>query len=226
MRRTFAILAAIPFSVLLAADQESTVKQLTGRMAQMDEVRALSLKGYTSTRRYTLINQRFNRHAEMSLRMTFTAPGTKKFEVISESGSAWICHHVLRKLIQAEMDNARGAAREQTRIAPENYEFRLVGTEAVNGRKCYLLEALPRTRNKYLFRGRIWVDSEDAAVIRSEGSPAQNPSFWITKVHFVHQYEKVGSYWLAASDVSETEVRIFGPTELKIEYLDYVINPQ
>jgi hypothetical protein len=96
--------------------------------------------------------------------------------------------------------------------------------EAANGRPCYLLDAIPRTKNKYLFRGRVWVDAEDAAVTRVEGSPAQSPSFWTASVHFVHQYEKVGPYWLAASNVSQTEVRIFGSTELKVEYSDYVVN--
>ena len=58
---------------------------------------------------------------------------------------------------------------------------------------------------------------------RIDASPAQNPSFWTTKVHFVHQYEKVGPYWLAASNVSETEVRVFGTTDLKIDYFNYSI---
>jgi hypothetical protein len=107
---------------------------------------------------------------------------------------------------------------------PDNYNFRLVGMDTANGRPCYLLDATPRTKNKYLFRGRVWVDAEDAAVSRIEGRPAENPSLWTASVHFVHQYKKVGPYWLAASNISQTEVRIFGSTELKVEYSDYVIN--
>ncbi len=36
----------------------------------------------------------------------------------------------------------------------------------------------PQTNNKLLFRGRIWVDAEDFAVVRIEAVPAKNPSFW------------------------------------------------
>jgi hypothetical protein len=57
-----------------------------------------------------------------------------------------------------------------------------------------------------------------------EGEPAKNPSFWIKNVHFAHTYKKHGSYWLAASDNSVSEARIFGPTELRIEYFDYVFH--
>ncbi len=205
--------------------QESSARLLTDRMAQMDGSRAATLERYSVTRHYVLHNKRFNKHAEMSVRMTYTAPGKKEFEVLSESGSGWIRSHVFRKLIQAEMDSARIDARKDSRITTENYDFHLLGTETANGRPCHLLDATPKTKNKYLFQGRVWMDTEDAAVARIEGSPAQNPSFWTTKVHFVHQYAKVGPYWLAASNISETEVRVFGSTELKIEYLDYVINP-
>jgi hypothetical protein len=100
----------------------------------------------------------------------------------------------------------------------------LIRMETANGRPCYLLDATPRTKHKYLFRGQVWVDAEDAAVARVEGSLAQNPSLWTASVHFVHQYKKVGSHWLAESNISQTEVRIFGPTELKVEYSDYVVN--
>jgi hypothetical protein len=126
--------------------------------------------------------------------------------------------------MRVEQENAQGAAHQETRITPDNYNFRLIGMATANGRPCYLLEATPRTKAKYLFRGRVWVDVEDAAVTRVEGSPAQSPSFWTGSVHFVHQYEKVGPYWLAASNISQTEVRIFGSTELKVEYSDYMIN--
>ena len=69
--------------------------------------------------------------------------------------------------------------------------------------------------------GRIWVDALEYAIVRIEGQPAKNPSFWINSVQFVHNYEKSGSFWLAVSDRSETEARIFGSTEVTIEYFNY-----
>jgi hypothetical protein len=190
-------------------------------MAEMDATRAASLRGYTVMRRYLLDNHRLHVHAEMTVSMTYTAPGHKEFKVLSETGTAWIRSRVFRKLLQAEVEGASPDAGNH--IVPANYNFRLIGTAKQNDRPCYVLEAEPKSKNKYLFRGRIWVDAEDAAVARIDASPAQNPSFWTTKVHFVHQYEKIGPYWLAASNVSETEVRVFGTTDLKIDYFNYSI---
>ena len=204
-----------------ATDAPLSCKQITDRLAEMDASRAASLRGYTVMRHYLLDNQRFHTRAEMTVRVTYTAPGHKEFKVLSETGTAWIRSRVFRKLLQAEVEGASPDAGNH--IVPANYNFRLVGTEKQNDRPCYVLEAEPKTKNKYLFRGRIWVDAEDAAVARIDASPAQNPSFWTTKVHFVHRYEKIGPYWLAASNVTETEVRVFGTTDLKIDYFNYSI---
>jgi outer membrane lipoprotein-sorting protein len=192
--------------------------EVVHRMVQMNQVRAATLKGYAVTQRYVLDNGRFNRHAELTARMTYTAPDKKQFVVLSETGSSWIRNRVFRKLMQAEVEGAR-----ETQITPDNYHFEFLGTKMLDGRSAYLLETTPKTKSKLLFRGCVWVDAEDAAVARIEGGPAQNPSFWTAKVNFVHRNQKHGPYWLAASNVSETEVRIFGPTELKIEYFDYDI---
>lgn len=201
-----------------------TAEQVAGRMMEMDKWRVSTLQNYTVTRRYVLDNKRFHKHAEMVVRMTYTYPGKKEFEVLSEQGSGAVRKRVLRKLIETEIENARDEARNQTRITPTNYEFRILGTEMHRGRPCYVIEASPKTKTKLLFRGRIWVDAQDFAIAQIEGSPAKNPSFWTRKVRFVHRYEKAGPFWLAASNRSVTDVRIFGTTEVKIEYFDYQIN--
>lgn len=223
MRLFSAILVAA--TLVAAADLgENPVTQLMDRMAQTDRERLKSLERYTGTQHYVLNNKRFKTHAEMTVRMSYGPGGKKEFQVLSESGSEWVRKFVFRRLMRVEQENAQGAAHQETRITPDNYDLRLVRMETANGRQFYLLDATPRTKNKYLFRGRIWVDAEDAAVTRVEGSPAQRPSFWTASVHFVHEYKKVGPYWLASSNISETEVRMFGSTELKVEYSDYVIN--
>jgi Outer membrane lipoprotein-sorting protein len=222
--RTRFLAASVVLALATAAATDTpplSCKQITDRLAEMDAARAASLRGYSAMRHYVLDNPRLHVHAEMIVRMTYTAPARKEFKILSESGTLWIRNHVFRKLMQAEQEGANQAA--SIRLTAANYNFRLVGTEKQNDRPCYVLDAEPKTKNKYLFRGRVWIDAEDAAVARIDAHPAQNPSFWTTNVHFVHQYEKIGPYWLAASNVSKTEVRVFGTTDLKIDYYDYSI---
>jgi MucB/RseB N-terminal domain len=99
---------------------------------------------------------------------------------------------VFPRLLEAEIDAARPGFREQSLIVPDNYRFEMVGTESVRGRPAYMIAIEPRTANKYLTRGKIWVDAEEYAIVRVDGKPAKSPSFWIKSVHFVHDYGKTG----------------------------------
>jgi hypothetical protein len=100
----------------------------------------------------------------------------------------------------------------------------MVGRDYVNRRPAYVIAITPKTENKYLVQGRIWVDLNDYAIVRIEGKPAKNPSFWIKSVHFVRTYQKSGLFWLPVSDHSVTDARILGSTELTVDYFDYAPN--
>ena len=128
---------------------------------------------------------------------------------------------MLRKMLEEETNASHREARESTRIVPANYAFEMVGTDVVDGRPAYILQVTPKSKSKYLIRGRIWVDATDYAIARIEGSPARNPSFLTKSVHFVHTYQKVGDLWLASSTKSSSDVRIFGTAELSISDFDY-----
>ena len=98
----------------------------------------------------------------------------------------------------------------------------MLAAESVEGRPAYLNEVVPKRQDKYLFRGRTWVDAEDYALARVEGQPAKNPSFWTRSVHFVQQYRKNRFFWFPSSTDSVTEARIFGTTRVSIRYFDYM----
>jgi hypothetical protein len=87
----------------------------------------------------------------------------------------------------------------------------------------YVLTATPKVPNKFLFRGRVWVDENDFAVCKIEAQPAINPSFWIKKTDIHHQYEKVGDFWLAKENRSVSDIRVAGTAILTIEYQNYEI---
>src|SRR5258708_39896497 len=69
--------------------------------------------------------------------------------------------------------------------------------------------------------GGMWVDAEEYALVRAEGNPAKNPSFWTKSSRFVQRYQKSGPLWFPLSTQSETEARIFGTTNVSIEYFNY-----
>ena len=210
-------------SVSAANDSPSlpTAEEIVTRMGSRDLQRQISIEGYAGMRRYVLENQHFHKRAEMLVQVQGDRDGTKHFEVVSEEGWKAAHKHVLRKMLESEAETSIPEARAKSRLNTENYDFEFVGTEQVVDRTAYVLEITPKRKDKYLFRGRIWVDAEDYALVRAEGNPAKNPSFWTKSTHFVQIYQKSGPVWFPLSTRSVTEAHIFGTTDVNIEYFDY-----
>ena len=201
-----------------------SVDEVVAKMVQRDHERRSAFQGYTSIRHYVLENTKHHKQAYMIVRMTQCKDGSKEFKIVTSSGWSGARKHVFPKLLEAETEASQPGSPEDSRVTPQNYSFSMLRADEVDGRKAYVLDVVPKKQKKYLMRGTIWVDAEDFAIMRMEGEPAKNPSFWIKSVQFAHKYEKHGSFWLAASDSSVSDARIFGPTELRIDYFDYVFN--
>ncbi len=194
---------------------------VVARMLASDAQRQQSLSGYEGARRYVLVNEHMHKRAEMVVRVTGDPDGTKHFEIVSETGWKAAQKHVLRKMLESEEEASHPEARSKARLSLDNYEFQMAGTDELDGRSVYTIDVSPKRKEKYLFRGRIWVDAQDYALVRADGNPAKNPSFWTKSVHFTHTYQKSGTFWFPSTTDSLTEARIFGETALKIEYFDY-----
>lgn len=190
-------------------------------MMQKEADRRAAFDGYIGTRTYVLENEAHHKRAEMTVRIECHSDGTKEFEVLSSTGWGGARKHVFSKLLEAEAAASKPGNGDDSRVTPENYSFRLIGTEEIDGRTAYAIEVTPKAPKKYLIRGTIWVDATDYAILRMQGSPAKSPSFFIKSAEFTHTYQKAGPLWLPASDVSLSDARIFGRTRLTILYRDY-----
>jgi hypothetical protein len=227
MQRAFTTLAIV-FSVtaIVAAqtgDPLPSAEDVVAKMMQFDAQRQSQLNGYTAVRHYVAVNK--SRRAEMLVRVDCASDGAKQFTVLSEEGSGSIRKHVFHKLLSEETEASRHGTRNSTRLIPANYNFQFVGQEKLETGPAYVLQVSPKTANKYLVDGKIWIDANDYSIVRIEGQPARNPSFWVRSVHFVHTYEKVGPFWFASATHTKSEIRIFGSSELTIENSDYTLNP-
>jgi len=153
----------------------------------------------------------------------YQAPETKEFEIISAEGSKVLIDRVFKKALQAEKEAFEVENQKRIAINQENYEFALIGYEDEPGGPSYVLSVKPRTKNKYLFQGRIWVDAEQFAVVRIDAEPAKSPSFWIKDTKIETLYMNVNDFWLPARNHSVTAVRLGGHADFSIEYKDYRI---
>jgi hypothetical protein len=225
MKTHLLLSALVLMQALPAAAQDSatnpTADEIVTRMTAHDLARQSSIGGYAGMRRYVLEIQEFHKRAEMLVQVQGDKDGTKHFEVVSEDGWKAAHKHVLHKMLESETETSRPEKRSGARLNSQNYEFSLIGTELAAARTAYVLELRPKRSEKYLFEGRIWVDAEDYALARAEGKPAKKPSFWTKSIHFVQVYQKCGPVWFPLSTQSVTEARLFGTTDVSIEYFDY-----
>ena len=193
------------------------------KMLELDARRQSELTGYTAVRRYVAANKQ--RRAEMLVRVSCDSNGAKQFTIVSEQGSGAIRKYVFQKLLTEEAEASRRGNRNSNRLTPDNYEFHMLAQETLDNGPAYVLKVVPKTANKYLIDGKVWVDATDYSIIRIEGKPARNPSFWVRSVHFEHTYQKVRQFWFAQSTRSDTQLRVFGDSVLTIDTSDYLLNP-
>ena len=155
--------------------------------------------------------------------MEFFSPDKKAFTVTSESGSGVVRHMALNALINSEIE-AAGKEHRHSAISTDNYSLNLLGEQQLGPYRCFVAEAVPKRKDKYLFEGRVWIDVNDYSVVRIEGHPAKKLSFWIQRADFVRQYQKIEGFWLPQKDQTLVQVRLYGKKVLTIDHRDYVVN--
>jgi hypothetical protein len=201
-----------------------TERQVFAELAAHNEQRKSALHDYRVLRTYRVIDVKGKVHAEEVGRMEFLAPDKKAFTVDSESGSSVVRHMALNPLIKSEIETAAGKEHHDSAISADNYSLNLLGEQQVGRYRCFVAEALPKRKDKYLFEGKLWIDAQDYSVVRIEGHPANKLSFWIQRADFVRQYQKIDEFWLPQKDQTRVQVRLYGTKVLTIDHWDYAVN--
>jgi hypothetical protein len=210
---------------MISAQPPLTLSEVVENLVQKNAERAKTLEGYRGKRIYHLEYTGFPAalRAEMIVEVTYNAPVSKEFTIRSESGSKWIVKHVLKRLIEEAAEAQQARTRATVELNTQNYEF-ISLEQKPNADGCtYVLEIRPRRSNKFLYRGRIWVNERDFAVCRIEAEPAKNPSIWIAKTEIRHKYAKFEDSWLPVENQSVSSLRTGGRATLTITYQNYEI---
>ena len=202
-----------------------SVVQILERMQHHNQSQTAGLKHYHAVRHYEAEYRGYATTiaAKMEVDVTYDASSGKTFRILSQSGSKLLCEKVLKRAVESEEEAAKDPA--ATALSPANYRFTIEGSETLEGRPAYILHVEPLTESKFLYRGRIWVDAADFALVKFEATPAKNPSFWISRTLIRYSNKKIGDFWLPQLSHSDTKVRIGGTAMLTIDYGTYQILP-
>jgi hypothetical protein len=218
-----ASLAAWPQSLSQSAVAPLSTAQIVARIELRDQARTRDLKSYRSERHYEVEYHGFPEDlaASVVVEARFDAASGKSFQTVSQRGSKFLIDKVLKRALDSEKEASQNKA--STALTPANYRFNLLGNETLATGPAYILLVDPHQPSKFLYRGKIWVDATDFAVVKMETQPAKNPSFWISKTAIQTTSIKVAGLWFPEKLRSETKVRLGGTAVLSIEFGSYEV---
>jgi len=203
---------------------EFSGEEIIAQLVRHNELRNAELRQYSAIRTYAVTNTKGKVHAQKIVQMDYRAPDRKTFVTTSEKGSSLVRHMVLDRLIESEAGAAAGKEHHDSSISPANYTFALLGEEQIGPYYCYVLQTVPKRKDKYLFEGKVWIDARDFAIVKIAGHPAKKLSFWIERAEFVRQYQKAGEFWLPLKDETAVDVRLYGRKILTIDHRLSTVN--
>ncbi len=194
-----------------SAQTGSTVPTMETIIARMTQARAdnqARSRPYIVTRDYKLFGkERAKAKSQVIADVTFVPPDSKKYAIQQTNGTK-LGTKIVRRMLESEVEIAKDYS--STDISPDNYDLHFIREEQVSGQRCYVLELLPRRKDKNLLRGKIWVDANTYLLHRSEGEPAKKPSWWLRDVRITLFYGDVGGMWLQTALEATAKVRILG----------------
>jgi hypothetical protein len=106
-------------------------------------------------------------------------------------------------------------------ISGDNYDFHFVREDNVNDQRCYVLEMVPKRKDKNLLRGNVWVDANTYLPHRVEGDFARNPSWWVKNVNIVLLFGDADGMWLQTALEATGNVRILGQATVVSQDVNY-----
>jgi Outer membrane lipoprotein-sorting protein len=203
------LVAAVPCASAQTSRTVPTVETIIARMAQARDDNESRFRRYVVTRDYQLFGkERDKSKSQVIADVIFVPPDLKNYSIQQTNGTG-LGERIVRRMLASEAEIAKDCL--STDFSAANYEFRFVREEDVSGQRCYVLELLPKRKDRNLLRGNIWVDATTYLLRRTEGEPAKIPSWWLRDVRIALLYGDVSGMWLQTALEATATVRILGP---------------
>ena len=212
---TFIWLLAIASVAQTSATPDT--RDIVDRMLRAQQENKARVRPFTVKRGYLLLDKQDQQKAHVVANITVLPPDSKQYNIESSSGG--MGEKVLRDVLSKETESARDAQRKE--LSLQNYDFKLLGEEILDGQRCFLVSMNPRREEKDLLRGKLWVDAETYNIRRVEGTPAKNPSWWLHNLHILMSFAEVDGMWLRTFTHAVADVRFKGKYVMESRDLEY-----
>ncbi len=145
--------------------------------------------------------------SEVMAEIDFIPPDKKTYKITQTKGNLSGATMV-RELLDRETDSA--SEEHHTAISRANYDFVFLRRQNFGVVPEYVFAIFPKRKDKYLLRGKIWIDASSFRIRRIEGVPAKSPSFWLKNLHITLQFAELGGMWVPVTFDGIATVRLLG----------------
>ena len=189
------------------------------------QARLNRLAGYTVTEHYAVFRGKDETHpaAEMLVKTTYRKETGKSYEIVSQSGSSLWRDEVLHTLLDNEKRMSQPGNVGTALIDSANYQMKFDASprERLNDRDCLVLDITPRRNSEYLFKGKLWVDAQDFAVVQLQGTASKSAFFLASAAQVSRQYDELDQLPMATHAQAVSGSALLGQTTVKIDYTNY-----
>jgi hypothetical protein len=159
------------------------------------------------------------------LHRAYVAPHSLTYTPIRFTGDSFVKSSVIARVLQSEVDYVAKGDRFQEALTSANYKFSYKGVQELNGHSVHVYQVKPRQKRVGLFKGRVLLDAHTGALVRSEGSIAKSPSFFVRKIEFVQDYTDIDHFTVPAHLHTTAQARLIGKTVVDVYHRDYQLQP-
>jgi hypothetical protein len=224
-------LLALSLSATIAAPISAQSPDLSAIIQGIDNSvknRTDKIADYTVTEHYVVYRGQdaTNAAAEMTVQTVYRRQNGKSYTILSQKGSALMRDEVLGTLLDNEKRLSQPGNIETALINSTNYEIRLDPSihESLNGRDCFVLDIAPRRNSEYLFKGKLWVDATDFAIVQLKGTASKSAFFLAKAAAVSRQYDRIDGLPMATHAEAVSASSLLGQTVVKIDYSNYQID--
>ncbi len=199
--------AAFTLPVLAQTATPLSLADIVSRM-QAAQSAEQNRPSYSVLRQYRLSGADPNvATSQVLAEVNYVPPSRKDFSIRKAEGNER-GEKIVRRVLEHEASMAKGSVNSD--FCTDNYDFALLGQDSVNGRPAYVLQLNPKHAATELLRGKAWVDAESFLVVRAEGEPAKNPSWWIKDLKVAIDYGRADGVWLPLATRATADLRLVG----------------
>ena len=218
------ILASNPSS----AQQQPEITSVIRGVDASVKSRIDRLTGYTVTEHYAVFRGKDENHpaAEMLVKTTYRKQSGKSYDIVSQSGSSIWRNEVLGTLLDNEKRMSQPGNVETALIDSANYVMKLDANarDRLAGRDCLVLDITPRRSSQYLFKGKLWVDAQDFAIVQLKGTASKSAFFLANAAEVTRQYDEMSQLPMATHAEAVSGSALLGQTVVKVDYSNYQLD--